>query len=400
MNLSPQDFAFLKDLLNREAGIVLEPGKEYLCETRLTPVARKHGFADVAKLVDALRGWNPTVKAAVLDAMTTNETSFFRDEKVWRGLSEVVLPDLLERRQRVRRLDIWSGACSSGQEPYSLAMVITELLGSEVGSWRISIVGTDLSSEMVERTRAGQYSEFELGRGLSFERRRRFLERKGATWSVHESLKRWVAVRQMNLLTTPWPVRGPFDLVLLRNVLIYFSPETRTSILERIATHMAPDGYTLLGASEGALGIPSVFEQTRTHGFMSYRLKGAPATPAPSPLTAPQAVQPAPKAPPMPKVAAPTPRAQPISAADGAAAGLSPDTMSLLERVHRYTTDRNLDGATPAPVAVSASAPSGSAPVLPSVPAEVVGGVEGDQDPLERLRALRKEYQNAQHFGR
>jgi chemotaxis protein methyltransferase CheR len=354
------DFVYLQDFLLAEAGIVLEPGKEYLCETRLTPVARRLGLDDVGAVVSQLRSRNVTVRSAVVDAMTTNETSFFRDERVWRGLTEVVLPELLERRKRVRRLDIWSGACSSGQEPYSLAMVLSELLGSELGSWRISIVGTDLSSEMVERTRVGRYSEFELGRGLSSDRRSRFLRREGSTWEVQEGLKRLVSVRQMNLLTTPWPIRGPFDLVLLRNVLIYFGADTRAAILERIASVMSAEGYLLLGASEGAFGIPPVFEQRRTRDLVSYRPQGlggrqVPATA--SPLAA------------APAVAAPIRTSAPMSTTS---AGLSSDTVRLLERVQR-------SAAANARAAAAAEAPD---------------------DPLERLRALRREYQNAEHFSR
>ena len=363
MTLSANDFAFLRDLLDREAGIVLEPGKEYLCESRLAPVARRLGLSDIPALVGALQERRPDARAAVIDAMTTNETSFFRDDAVWRGLSTVVLPELLERRRRTRRLDIWSGACSSGQELYTLAMVLVELLGDELPSWRIGIVGTDLSSEMVARAREGIYNEFELGRGLSAERRRRFLEQRPDGFVVGEPLRRLVQVRQMNLLTSPWSLRGPFDLVLLRNVLIYFAPSTRLSVLERIAEVMAPDAHLLLGASEGAMRVPPVFRPWRAGGLSGFRLGDPPAVPAPtvpSSLTA--------------SAAGPAPIHRTDDAVVPTPVALRPETLSLLRRLQSQA-----DGS---------AHPSGQPAVQPAAQPS-----ESPETALDRLRALRRAHQ-------
>ncbi len=269
-NLNPGDYGFLRELLDREVGISLEDGKEYLAVTRLEPVRRKHDLADLGVLVERLRKHDRVIKGDVIDAMTVNETLFFRDPNVWRSLRENLLPELITEQSGSRTMRLWSAACSSGQEPYSLSIVLSELLGKEDASWDIKISASDLSTEMVSRTKAGVFSNYEVSRGMDPETRDRYFIQHGDKWRVNDRMRSRVETRQANLSNLP-PNLGPFDLIMLRNVLIYFSAETRESVLRQMAKMLSPKGCLLLGASEGAVGVPSVLTPVRMNGLVAFR---------------------------------------------------------------------------------------------------------------------------------
>ncbi|MEZ5226848.1 MAG: CheR family methyltransferase [Acidimicrobiales bacterium] len=274
----PRQFGFLKDFLKREAGIVVDTTKEYLAVSRLAPIARDEGLADVNQLIEQLRRPNARLHRLVLDAMTVNETSFFRDPGVWRAMRDTVLPEMIEARAESRTLSIWSAASSSGQEPLSLAMTLLELLGPEAARWRIEIIATDLSTEMVQRTNDASYNQFEASRGLEPQLRAKYFEQQGDRWVAKPILKRVVTARVLNLNSAAWNLRGPFDMILIRNVLIYFDNDSRLTILRRCAPLLAKNAPLIVGASEGTAGIPEMFSQHRLPGLMTYRV-GADAVP-------------------------------------------------------------------------------------------------------------------------
>ncbi len=271
-DLNPHDYGELSRFLLDNAGMVLEVGKEYLVTARLVPVVTKYELHGLDALVEQIRRGNTALRADVIDAMTVNETSWFRDTGVWTALGSTLLPALIERRRTLRRLDVWCAASSSGQELYSLAILLNELLGPEANKWRIKILGTDISREMVQRTNAGVYSGHELSRGLSEARKRAYFSRTPGTnkWQVNDELRAMVSAREANLTSSDMGVRGPFDLIMIRNVLIYFEPKTRREVLIRSAEMLSPIGRLVLGASEGALGVPDCLAPERNATLVSY----------------------------------------------------------------------------------------------------------------------------------
>ncbi len=272
MSLSAQEFAFVSGLVRRDAAIVLETGKEYLVEARLMPLARALGVPTVSEFVNhAQRRPEPDTHRRIVDALTTNETSWFRDGEPFNRLVTMVLPDLIARRAGNRSLQIWSAACSSGQEPYTLAMVLQDSLPA---GWSFEIVGTDISTEMLSRADAGQYSQLEVNRGLPATLLVRHFERTGANWQVSPALRKTVSFRRLNL-AAPLPALGPFDVVFLRNVLIYFDVETKRSVLQRVASTMRPDGWLFLGAAETTIGIDDRYERIVSGRTSAYRVRSA-----------------------------------------------------------------------------------------------------------------------------
>lgn len=245
VTLSAASFAYIADLARRETAMVYDAGKEYLVEARLLPLARTAGCADLDAYVDRLRA-DPIARGRALDALTINETSWFRDHAPYQAFTEVMLPQLLRARIDSRRLRIWSAACSSGQEAYSLAMLLVEQLPP---GWSASVLATDVSAEMVERVRAGTYSQVEVNRGLPASHLVRHFTRVGTQWRVNDELRSMVEARTLNL-AAPFGPLPTFDVVFLRNVLIYFDAETRRDVLRRVHRVLAPDGYLLLGAAE------------------------------------------------------------------------------------------------------------------------------------------------------
>jgi chemotaxis protein methyltransferase CheR len=249
MSLSRASFDFVRAVLRQRSAHHLEDDKDYLVETRLLPVARRHGFSSVEELVLRLRSRsNERLLGELVEAMTINETYFFRDEAPFEVLRQKVLQELVQKRADVRVLNIWSAACSSGQEPYSVALLLHHYF-PDLAGWDVRLLASDLSAAMLERARRGFYSELEVSRGLPPELLEASFERQGDGWQIRDEIRRRVEFRRINL-SGVWPELPPLDLILLRNVLIYFDAPTRQQILDRVYRALQPDGYLLLGGAE------------------------------------------------------------------------------------------------------------------------------------------------------
>lgn len=254
-----EDFDMFSTLLKQRSGLVLTKDKAYLLESRLMPVARKWNMKGLDELATTVRTRkDEALLRDITEAMTTNESSFFRDQKPFEQFRQIVLPRLLETRASKRSIRIWSAACSSGQEAYSLAMLLSEEQGRLAG-WRIEIVGTDISAEMVERSKSGVYTQFEVQRGLPIQMLVKHFKQNGDKWQISPQLRQMVSFREWNLLGDLSPL-GQFDVVFCRNVLIYFDQPTKTKVLEAIARQMPPDGVLYLGGAETVLGITDRFK--------------------------------------------------------------------------------------------------------------------------------------------
>jgi chemotaxis protein methyltransferase CheR len=252
--IAPIDYAFLAALLRQHSGLALGEGKEYLLESRLTPVAACFGLQGIAALAARLRSRpDAVVVRAVCEAMTTNESSFFRDGTPFQLLQEQVIPALIAARRTTRRLRIWCAAASTGQEPYTVAMILASMDAALAG-WTVEILGTDYSGAALERARAGAFSAFEAQRGLSPALLNRFFVPRGGDWQLRDEIRNAVRFREANLLES-FAALGTFDLVLCRNVLIYFDVATKRDVLHRLADVTAPDGFLFLGAAETAIGL-------------------------------------------------------------------------------------------------------------------------------------------------
>jgi chemotaxis protein methyltransferase CheR len=273
--LPAADYDYVATLVQQHAAIEVGPDKRYLVEQRLAAVARTEKVESIPVLLAQARrdGTGRTVKL-IVDAMTTNETSFFRDPALFEYLRAEVLPELIERNQKTRTLRIWSGASSSGQEPYSLAMLLHEHFPEIVATWRVRILATDISTTMVERTRAGRYGRIEVNRGLPAAFLVRHFSHDGLEWQIDGALRRMVEARELNL-ARPLPFSERFDLVLLRNVLIYFSLDTKRAVFGRIRQCLAPGGSLFLGSSESTMQIDDSWVR-RTYGNISCYQAGVP----------------------------------------------------------------------------------------------------------------------------
>jgi chemotaxis protein methyltransferase CheR len=271
--LPADDFAYLSRLMHERAAIVLEPGKEYLALSRLDPIARHAGVRSVAELVDVLRAENVAspLHDQVIDALTTNETTFFRDHNPFESLRTTVLPDLIEEGRRSRTLAVWSAGCSSGQEPYSIAMAIREHF-PELLTWQLGILGTDISPSVLDRARRGRYGQLEVNRGLPAHLLVRHFTRAGMEWELEEPIRRMVRFERHNLVQT-WPSMPPFDLVLMRNVMIYFDIDAKRDVLAKMHGQLAPNGYLLLGASETTYNLSDDFDRAPDGRTTWYRPK-------------------------------------------------------------------------------------------------------------------------------
>lgn len=251
--LLPGDYAYVTELVRKHSSIILNEGQEYLVRSRLEPLARQAGLADLTTLVQRLKR-EPfgALHAKVVEAMTTGETSFFRDLHPFETLKKHILPEVIKRRRRERTVHVWSAACSTGQEPYSIAMLLAST--QELAGWNLKIVATDLSKAAIDRAKTGVYSELELGRGLPKKFREEYFERDGAVYKVKPAIRGLIEWRTYNL-AEPTPKVAPFDIVFLRNVLIYFSPATCTAILNRVRAALQKDGFLVLGTTENMLGL-------------------------------------------------------------------------------------------------------------------------------------------------
>jgi chemotaxis protein methyltransferase CheR len=272
MTITAASFAYVRELVHRRSAIYLESGKEYLVESRLQPIVQASGEGTLDRLVSRL-GSSPegSLHAQVVEAMTTNETSWFRDRHPYDAFESVILPDLLSCQAKERRLTVWSAATASGQEAYSIAMLLHERLAADPG-WDVRVLASDLSEQMVRRTRAGRYSQLEINRGLPAARLVRHFSRAGTEWQVNEPLRRLVEVRQLNL-AAPFPPFPPIDVTFLRNVLIYFQVDSRRQILQRVRRVLRPGGYLVLGAAETTLDVDA-FERVPHDKATVYRLRG------------------------------------------------------------------------------------------------------------------------------
>jgi chemotaxis protein methyltransferase CheR len=242
-------FARLRRLLRSVAGIALDSDKLYLAESRLAPIMLDNGDIDLAELVRRIeRSGDEQFLQAVIDAMTTNETSFFRDRTPFELFQRELLPELMERRRDKRRLRIWCAACSTGQEPYSLAMLLEEE-GARLQDWTVEILATDISETALKTARRGVYSQFEVQRGLSTQRLLRHFDQHNGNWRANDRLRARVAFRASNLLSS-FRDLGPFDIVFCRNVLLYLAPEVRRDVMSRLAAVTAEDGRLILGTAE------------------------------------------------------------------------------------------------------------------------------------------------------
>ena len=268
MTLAAMDFDYIAQLVHQRAAIVLEPGKEYLAESRLESVARERGLESVTELVAKMRSGRVDASDAVVDAMTTNETSWFRDAHPFNALRDELLPDLIERRRVARSISIWCAASSSGQEPYSIAMLIRQF--PELESWNVRILATDISPSMLKRTQEGLYSQLEVNRGLPAPLLVQHFNRVGMHWQVSDDLRRMVQTEFVNL-AAPWPVLPPFDLIFMRNVLIYFDVPTKQTILGRVRRQLRPDGLLLLGGAETTMNLDPNFERVQLGRSNWYR---------------------------------------------------------------------------------------------------------------------------------
>ena len=258
--MNPDDFEFLSTLVQDKSGIVLSEDKAYLLTSRLNPVATQHGFASIDDMVAAMKlGRTSTrIEEEIVDAMTTNESYFFRDRTPFESFDQDIVPYFVQARSADRKLRIWCAAASSGQEPYSLAILLKEAAHKFAG-WRTDILGTDISSEILEKARTGLYSQFEVQRGMPIQMLAKYFEKRGEMWQIDSAIRAMVEYRRFNLLDRMVGL-GTFDIVFCRNVLIYFDRETKADILSRISQQMSSDGVLVLGAAETVIGISSVFE--------------------------------------------------------------------------------------------------------------------------------------------
>ncbi|MFJ5368764.1 CheR family methyltransferase [Bosea sp. CER48] len=273
--MTDADFTFLRLLLQQRSGLSLTADKQYLAESRLGILCRRRGVADITALVSQLRlGRDRALENAVVDAMTTNETLFFRDRTPFELFREIILPERLAANAGSRSLRIWCAAVSSGQEAYSLAMMLDEAAALLAG-WKIEIIGTDISTEILEKARAGLYSQFEIQRGLPIQMLLKHFEQRGDKWQVSQQLRGMVEFRQHNLLERNDHF-GRFDVIFCRNVLIYFDVPTKAKVLELLAPRLVSDGAFILGAAETVLGLATPFACDPEHRGLYRRSAPAP----------------------------------------------------------------------------------------------------------------------------
>jgi chemotaxis protein methyltransferase CheR len=261
--MTTSEFEFLRLFLKARAGLALTVEKRYLVESRLQPVCRRFELDSLAELVAGLKGGDRDLETAVVEAMTINETYFFRDKAPFDLFRDVLLPRYLEGRSAQRRLRIWCAAASTGQEPYSIAMLLNEASARLVG-WHVEILATDLSTEVLERASAGLYSQFEVQRGLPIRLLLKHFTQVGDQWRIAPQIRSMVNFRPFNLIAE-FGSLGPFDIVYCRNVLIYFDAATKAEVLRRVAGVMAPDGALLLGAAETVIGLTDAFAPDAQH---------------------------------------------------------------------------------------------------------------------------------------
>ncbi len=275
--MTPPDYEYLRKLLKERSGLDLSADKQYLIESRLLPLSRKAGLPGISELVLKMKGGSADLTTQVVEAMTTNETFFFRDKVPFDHFRDAIMPEVLQARASRKSIRIWCAAGSTGQEPYSLAMCLKEM-GAALAGWRVEIIATDLSQEVLEKSKAGIYSQFEVQRGLPIQMLVKYFKQTGELWQINPDIRAMVQHRQLNLLHD-FSQLGTFDVIFCRNVLIYFDQDTKVNIFNRLAKITEPDGFLVLGAAETVVGLTDVFKPFPDKRGL-YRPNGARATPA------------------------------------------------------------------------------------------------------------------------
>ena len=256
--MTPPDYEYLRKLLKDQSGLDLSADKQYLIESRLVPLSRKAGLPGIPELVQKMKAGSASLIAQVVEAMTTNETFFFRDKVPFDHFRQAIMPEILKARAARKSVRIWCAAGSTGQEPYSLAMCLKEMEGQLAG-WRVEIIATDLSQEVLEKSKAGLYSQFEVQRGLPIQMLVKYFKQNGEFWQINPDIRAMVQHRQLNLLHD-FSGLGTFDVIFCRNVLIYFDQDTKINIFNRLCRIMEPDGFLVLGAAETVVGLTDTFK--------------------------------------------------------------------------------------------------------------------------------------------
>lgn len=275
MTIAQENFAFVADLVRAKSAILLAPGKEYLVESRLAPIARAQGKTVDGYVAEKRLSLSPTDAEVIVEALTTNETSWFRDSQPFTSLTEHILPEMKAERTIFSSLRVWSAACSTGQEPYSIAMTLRDFFDrpGETAKPIVDILATDLSNEVLQRAKAARYSQLEVNRGLPASHLVRHFKRVGTEWELDPALQRTVKFAKHNLLDRP-PIGGPFDVVFLRNVLIYFDVPTKQEVLKKIRSVLRPGGYLILGAAETTVGIDDTWRRVQVGRSSIYQNSG------------------------------------------------------------------------------------------------------------------------------
>lgn len=272
MGFTIDDLTFIRNLVRERSAIVLAKEKEYLICSRLEPLAKELGFDSLFALLRKLRRSSyGMLHRKVVEAMITNETSFFRDLSPFVALKEYLLPDMIARRASMKCLSIWCGASSSGQEPYSIMLTILEFF-PELKDWQIRFLSTDISGAMLKRCQEGIYSQLEVNRGLPAGLLAKYFTKKGTQWQIDDDIRKRIEFREMNL-AGQWFLFPPLDIVVLRNVMIYFDGETKKRILKKIRNIMDPQGYLLLGGSETTMNLDDEYERVAVNGTSWYRIR-------------------------------------------------------------------------------------------------------------------------------
>ena len=270
--VNEHDFSYIRKLVYDNSAIVLEPGKEYLVDSRLNPLAKLRGFSSLSEFVKKLQQtpYGP-LHYDVIEAMTTNETSFFRDAHPFEAMKTQVLPEMAKKLAAKKRLNIWSAACSSGQEPYSLAMLTHEYFTTQPG-WSVSITASDISEEMLNYSKKGHYTQLEINRGLPVTMMVKYFENQGSVWKAKDNIRSMLNFRKLNL-SEPWPMMTKMDIIFLRNVLIYFDQETKKNILKKVRQQLHPEGYLFLGSAETTFNLDDSFERKIIGRAVCYQLR-------------------------------------------------------------------------------------------------------------------------------
>jgi len=256
--VTPPEYEYLRKFLRDHSGLDLSADKQYLIESRLLPLARKAGLSGISDLVQKLQAGSSALITSVVEAMTTNETFFFRDKVPFDHFRDAIMPEVLKARAARKSIRIWCAAGSTGQEPYSLAMCLKEMSAALAG-WRVEIIATDLSQEVLEKSKSGIYSQFEVQRGLPIQLLVKYFKQNGEFWQINADIRAMVQHRQLNLLHD-FSQLGVFDVIFCRNVLIYFDQDTKINIFGRLAKTMEADGFLVLGAAETVVGLTDVFK--------------------------------------------------------------------------------------------------------------------------------------------